>query len=100
MALNFPTGATLNQVYTSGDNSWIWNGYAWNAYNPNLTTSRFAMSGSNAYIGIAPTFATESSTNWTITRLTLSLSGTVTQEAIAQPQGGVNWTGYLSHTYL
>lgn len=31
MPLNFPDSPSLNQVYTSGSNSWQWDGAAWNA---------------------------------------------------------------------
>lgn len=29
MALNFPSSPALNQVFTDGDRTWIWNGSAW-----------------------------------------------------------------------
>lgn len=29
MALNFPSSPTLNQVFTSGSQSWTWNGTVW-----------------------------------------------------------------------
>lgn len=29
MALSFPSSPTLNQTYTVGTKTWIWNGYAW-----------------------------------------------------------------------
>jgi hypothetical protein len=29
MAINFPNNPTLNQTFTSGSNSWIWNGASW-----------------------------------------------------------------------
>jgi hypothetical protein len=35
MPLNFPTSPTLNEVYTFGGSSWIWNGSGWVSYNPN-----------------------------------------------------------------
>jgi hypothetical protein len=31
MAINFPSTPTLNQVYTSGDRTWTWNGRYWKA---------------------------------------------------------------------
>jgi len=31
MALNFPASPTSNQIYTVGDQSWKWNGAAWEA---------------------------------------------------------------------
>lgn len=104
MVLNFPTGATLNQVYTSGGISWKWNGYAWDAYNEYNLIRRFAVSGSNLYCGVAPVTTTgvattESDLVWTITRLTTSSDGSVTSTATAQPVGGVNWINFNSHTY-
>ena len=38
MALDFPASPTLNQVYTSGNKSWIWNGTGWAANNTIGTT--------------------------------------------------------------
>lgn len=38
MALDFPTSPTLNQVYTSGNKSWVWNGNGWAANNTIGTT--------------------------------------------------------------
>lgn len=29
MSLEFPQFPTLNETYTLGDRSWVWNGYAW-----------------------------------------------------------------------
>lgn len=29
MALNFPANPSLDQVYTSGSQTWTWNGTAW-----------------------------------------------------------------------
>lgn len=29
MPLNFPSGPALNQTYTFGGKTWVWNGYAW-----------------------------------------------------------------------
>ena len=31
MALNFPSTPNTNDIYTYSDNSWIWNGYAWDS---------------------------------------------------------------------
>lgn len=33
MAINFPTSPTLNELYTSGGRTWMWNGYAWDIQN-------------------------------------------------------------------
>ena len=32
MALDFPTNPALNEIYTYGGRSWIWNGTAWDVY--------------------------------------------------------------------
>lgn len=32
MPLNFPQGATLDEIYATGGRAWIWNGFAWNVY--------------------------------------------------------------------
>jgi hypothetical protein len=29
MAFNFPTNPALNEIYTDGDYSFVWNGLAW-----------------------------------------------------------------------
>lgn len=31
MPLNFPDSPSLNEIYTSGSNSWRWDGTVWNA---------------------------------------------------------------------
>lgn len=41
MALNFPSSPTLNQVYTSGTSSWIWDGISWRSNN----TSQYPAAG-------------------------------------------------------
>lgn len=99
MALNFPSSPTLDQVYTSSGISWRWNGYAWDAFNPYDTIRRFATSGSFLYCGIALTGSSEAENVWTITRLTIAADGSVSATATAQPAGGVDWVGYLTHVY-
>jgi hypothetical protein len=44
MALSFPTSPTLNQTYTSGTQSWIWNGSQWDAVLPGIKISDTAPS--------------------------------------------------------
>lgn len=34
VALNFPPNPTPGFIYTHGSRSWIWNGYAWDVYQP------------------------------------------------------------------
>jgi hypothetical protein len=45
MPLNFPDSPTLNQVYTSGSNSWQWDGTAWNAISSSLVVSSYGPTG-------------------------------------------------------
>jgi hypothetical protein len=57
MALNFPANPTLDQVYTSGNRSWVWNGTAWigdpNGFN--YTADRVLLgNGANPFQEIAP----------------------------------------------
>ena len=42
MALDFPASPTLNQIYTSGNKSWVWNGSGWAANNTIGTTITLA----------------------------------------------------------
>lgn len=46
MALDFPTGPGLNQVYTEGNRSWQWNGRYWQAVSVTV-----GYSGSIGYTG-------------------------------------------------
>ena len=48
MALSFPNSPTLNQTYTLGARSWIWNGTSWNIV---TTTSIVGYAGSYGYTG-------------------------------------------------
>jgi hypothetical protein len=45
MPLNFPTSPAVNQLYTFGGNTWVWNGSAWNSYNPEFTTYVSTLNG-------------------------------------------------------
>jgi hypothetical protein len=47
MPLNFPDSPTLNQIYTSGSNSWQWDGTVWNA----LSSSIVGINGTNGVTG-------------------------------------------------
>lgn len=43
MAINFPSTPTLNQEYTSGNRSWVWNGSAWQLKSILSSTSATAL---------------------------------------------------------
>ena len=47
MPLNFPDSPSLNEIYTSGSNSWQWDGTVWNA----LSSSVVGINGSNGSTG-------------------------------------------------
>ena len=62
MALSFPASPTLNQTYTVGYKTWIWNGYAWDLQIANiisLTANTIYLSGAlnTANANIAAAFA-------------------------------------------
>ena len=42
MPLNFPDTPSLNQIYTSGSNSWQWDGTVWNA----ISSAQVGINGS------------------------------------------------------
>lgn len=37
MPLNFPTSPAVNEQYTFAGRTWVWNGSAWDSYNPGIT---------------------------------------------------------------
>lgn len=55
MPLNFPDSPTLNEIYTSGSNSWRWDGTVWNA----LSSSSVGPAGSTGATGPAGSGTTE-----------------------------------------
>jgi hypothetical protein len=71
MPLDFPTSPTLNEIYTFGGRSWIWNGTAWDVYS---TTSVV-----NTLNGLTGTVGLSAGSNITVTSagntITISSSG-------------------------
>ena len=47
MPLNFPDTPSLNEIYTSGSNSWQWDGTVWNA----LSSAQVGINGSAGATG-------------------------------------------------
>ena len=47
MPLNFPDSPSLNQIYTSGSNTWEWDGTVWNA----ISSSIVGIDGTNGITG-------------------------------------------------
>jgi hypothetical protein len=72
MALDFPSSPALNQVFTSGNRSWIWNGTEWIGNTPiiNYTANRVLLgNGTSLFQEVAPGTAgnllTSNGTTWT-----------------------------------
>lgn len=59
MAIDFPSSPTLNQQFTSGGTTWIWNGTSWNLYlGGNIVTTASLSSTLASYAPInSPTFS-------------------------------------------
>jgi len=57
MPLNFPDSPSVNEIYTSGSNSWQWDGTVWNA----ISSSQVGINGATGATGatgpIGPTGA-------------------------------------------
>ena len=60
MPLNFPDTPSLNQVYTSGSNSWKWDGTVWNALSSSVVS--FGPAGPTGATGATPTVNTTTQT--------------------------------------
>lgn len=44
MAINFPSNPSLNDIFTSGNSSWRWNGVSWKAANISTSSNSFFIS--------------------------------------------------------
>lgn len=72
MALDFPSSPALNQVFTSGNRSWIWNGTEWIGNTPIINyTANSALLGNGTSLfqevapGTAGNILTSNGTTWT-----------------------------------
>lgn len=72
MALDFPSSPSLNQVFTSGNRSWIWNGTEWIGNTPIINyTANSALLGNGTSLfqevapGTAGNLLTSNGTTWT-----------------------------------
>jgi len=100
MPLNFPTSPAVNDQYTFAGRTWVWNGSAWDSYNPGITfyVSRLngftggitLAQGSNVSISSANNVITISSTGGG-TGVTTSTANTFT--AIQQFNAGITSAG-------
>jgi hypothetical protein len=92
MPINFPTGATTNQVYAYNNLQWLWNGSSWITYSTSVTTINAATGGtySNGTISLSGT-----GTLGTITGLVASAATGGTYSA-----GTITLSGYGSLTSI
>ena len=58
MPLNFPDSPSLNEIYTSGSNSWQWDGTVWNALSSSLVGANGAVGSTGATGATGPAGAT------------------------------------------
>ena len=52
MPLDFPTSPAVNQSYTFGGRTWIWDGSAWNSYNLGITTYVSTVNGLTGNVNV------------------------------------------------
>ena len=53
MPLNFPSNPAVNDQYTFAGRTWVWNGSAWDSYNPGITAYVSAVNGFTGGITLA-----------------------------------------------
>lgn len=91
MPLDFPTSPAVNEQYTFGGRTWIWNGSAWDSYNPGITAYVSAVNGFTGGI----TLAAGSGITLTGSAKTITISTIVGVGATGPtgPQGNTGATG-------
>jgi len=94
MPLNFPSSPAVNDQYTFAGRTWVWNGSAWDSYNPGIT---FYVSRLNGFTGgitlAAGTGITLTSTSNIITIATIVGVGATGATGATGPQGIQGATG-------
>jgi hypothetical protein len=94
MPLNFPTSPAVNEQYTFGGRTWIWNGSAWDSYNPEITAYVSAVNGFTGGITLAAgSGITLTGSAKTITISTTGGAGGVGATGPTGPQGNTGATG-------
>ena len=94
MPLNFPSSPAVNDQYTFAGRTWVWNGSAWDSYNPGIT---FYVSRLNGFTGgitlAAGTGITLTSASNIITIATIVGVGATGATGATGPQGIQGATG-------
>lgn len=93
MAINFPNNPTVNQTYTSGTTTWVWNGTAWNisgssssGANPGFSTIEVAGQSDVVAVSSGETLTVVAGTNVSIT--TNNTAKSLTINSTAEGGGG------------
>lgn len=81
MALNFPLSPTLNQTYTSGGNTWTWDGASW------VSTNGYTVSSAEIISALGYTPATN--TNPTLTGI-VAVNGSQRLNIVAMASDNVD----------
>ena len=88
MPLNFPTSPAVNEQYTFGGRTWIWDGSAWNSYNIGITEYVSKLNGFTGGVTLAQ------GSNVTIS----SVNNTITISSTGGGGGGTGVTGATGAT--
>lgn len=75
MAINFPSNPTVNDEYTSGSNTWIWDGVSWNVKPPGSNLDDLSDVNVSAATGGQVLYFNDASNNWEPLSLTSSFNG-------------------------
>ena len=96
MAINFPNPATLNQTYTVGSKTWVYNGYAWDLVLANtapiLSVASLAFTQANTGVAIGQAAFTQANTGVTIAQAGFTQANTgvtIAQAGFTQANTGV-----------
>lgn len=82
MALNFPDTPSVNQVYTSGSNSWQWNGTVWNAISSTTVIQSYGPTGATGADAVVNTTTQTIDFSETTNNLTFTISGINTSNKV------------------
>jgi hypothetical protein len=94
MPLNFPSSPAINDQYTFAGRTWVWNGSAWDSYNPGISGYVSALNGFTGGVTLAAgTGITLTSTSNTITIATIVGVGATGATGATGPQGIQGATG-------
>jgi hypothetical protein len=97
MPLNFPDSPTLNQIYTSGSNSWQWDGTVWNAISSSLIVSSYGPTGPTGATGTFNNFVQTIDFSESTNNLAFTISGINTSNKVYSIDNIVGKTASLQN---